>query len=96
MVRTMSKKQQRKFGPSQDAVVERIEPPKPRRFVPQPCSACAGLRPLNTNYTRVNGTETKTNTDVELIIARACKCGFCGNTWTDYEVIKHANNAPTN
>lgn len=62
---------------------------KPRVYCPPACSSCTSLRPEGTNYTRTNGTETRENTQTELIIKRACKCWYCGTTWTDYEIIKH-------
>ena len=62
---------------------------KPRVYCPPPCSTCTAIRPANTNYTRTNGTETRENTQTELVISRACKCHYCGTTWTDKEVIKH-------
>lgn len=62
---------------------------KPRVYCPPACTSCTHLRPAGTNYTRTNGTETRENTPRELIIKRACKCHFCGTTWTDYEIVKH-------
>lgn len=77
MVQTMSKKQ-RKFGPPQEAVIEKVEAPKPRvtSFVPRPCSFCTALREPNSNYSRVTSTQGN---------IRYCKCGFCNNTWKEQE-----------
>jgi hypothetical protein len=52
--------------------------PKPREFVPRPCSACSNLRPPNTNYSRVYGHQVVVGR-----IIRYCRCGFCGNTYKD-------------
>ena len=74
MVQTMSKKQQRKFGPPQDAIVEKVEAPKPRAFEPRACSSCEALRPkASESYSFVYHTRGS---------VRYCKCKFCGNTWS--------------
>ena len=62
---------------------------KPKRYSPPPCTACTAIRPPNTNYTVVNGTETVDNTQTEFIITRACKCQWCGNTWPDKTITRH-------
>jgi len=59
------------------------------RFVAPPCHACKGLLPPNRRKTSVNGRETRINSKTELIISRNIKCEGCGNSWMDYEVIKH-------
>lgn len=59
------------------------------RFVAPPCTLCTALDSPNRRTTYINGTELKLNSDVELIISRVIKCRRCGNTWTDYERIKH-------
>lgn len=62
---------------------------KPKRYTPPPCNACTAIRPPDTNYTIVNGTETVENTPTEFIITRACKCKWCGNTWPDKKITRH-------
>lgn len=66
----MSKKQQQ-----QKPVEQVTEPPKPRAFVPRPCSQCTALRPPSTSYSRVYSKHGQ---------VRYCKCDFCGNTWSQY------------
>ena len=70
---TMSKKRPQ---PKQEA--KEIEPatdPKPKGFVPRPCSQCTALRPPKTSYSYVYCTRGK---------VRYCKCGRCNNTWSEY------------
>jgi hypothetical protein len=90
MVQAMSKKQRREprqFGLAQKAMLDKIEPQLGRYVAPE-CSLCKRLDLPNRRSTFVNGTETRVNSDTEVIISRSIKC-TCGNAWTDYEVIKH-------
>jgi hypothetical protein len=49
---------------------------KPRGFEPRHCSACTSLREDKTkNYSFVYHTRGK---------VRYCKCGYCGNTWSQF------------
>lgn len=48
-------------------------PIKPRQFSPRACTMCEAVRPAGTNFSRVYSKHG----DV-----RYCRCGFCGNTWT--------------
>lgn len=66
----MSKKQQQS-----KPVEQKPEQPKPRGFVPRPCSNCTALRPPSTSYSRVYSKHGP---------VRYCKCDFCGNTWSQY------------
>ncbi len=81
----MSKKQRVKAAAA-------VEQPKPRGFVPRPCSQCSAIRPAGTNYSRVYHTRAN---------IRYCKCGFCNNTWSQYFVecttpmVQQANGVPT-
>jgi len=58
----------------------KLEDPKPRRFVPKPCSACAAIRPEGKSYSSVTGTINGKDD-----ILRYCRCGFCGHQWTEHE-----------
>lgn len=79
MVKVMSRKQrkERQFGPAAEAVVERIEPPKPKRYVPPKCSMCTALRPESHSG---EADVTRTTHDGGYTI-RYCKCRYCGNTF---------------
>ena len=67
---TMSKKRQQ-----QKPVEQKPELPKPRGFVPRPCSQCTALRPPKTSYSYVYCTRGN---------VRHCKCRNCKNTWSEY------------
>lgn len=87
-VSTMSKKRQpdNRIDQQPDSRTEEVI--KPRRYVPRPCSMCT-TGSDGKSYSFVNGTETRINSDEELIISRACKCRRCNNTWTEYTILKH-------
>lgn len=57
-----------------DRITSAMPVPRVSSFVPQPCSCCTALRPVDTNYSRVVSTQGR---------IRYCKCSFCGNTWKD-------------
>ena len=57
-----------------DRISSALPVPRVSSFVPQPCSCCTALRPVDTNYSRVVSTQGR---------IRYCKCSFCGNTWKD-------------
>ena len=78
----MSKKRQQ-----QKPVEQKPDPPKPRGFVPRPCSQCTALRPPNTSYSRVYSKHGQ---------IRYCKCEFCGATWSQYFDIIAMDVASTN
>lgn len=84
---TMSKPKKkwegRQFGPPADAIIERIEVPQPRRYVPPKCSACTSLRDTDENFTDVYRTAREVG-----YIVRYCKCRFCGNTFKDLEKLR--------
>lgn len=69
MTTTKRKRQKPSAHPAAKAATE----PKPRAFTPRPCTACEAVRPNGTSYSRVYA---KVNS------VRYCKCGYCGNTWT--------------
>ena len=57
--------------------------PKPRRYVPKPCSMCTALRPNKAeNYTEVVRTMQESTMTI-----RYCRCRFCGNTWKETDSI---------
>jgi len=72
----------RQFGLAEDAIVERIELPQPKRYSPPKCSACTALRSGDDNYTEVYRTARESGYTV-----RYCKCRFCGNTFKDLEKV---------
>lgn len=55
--------------------IKKADEPKPRGFIPRPCSQCTAIRPANTSYSRVYSKHG---------LIRYCKCDFCGNTWSQY------------
>lgn len=84
MSKTMTRKKHKPLpivASDEPEVVEEITPtlaavaPKPKQFSPRPCTACAALRPANTNYSRVYSKHGK---------VRYCRCDFCNNTWAQY------------
>jgi len=70
MSRTMAKKRRKTTKVASD---KPGDDPKPRAFVPRPCTACLTVREPATNYSRVYSSNGR---------VRYCKCSFCGNTWT--------------
>ena len=58
------------------------------RYVAPACTACASVNP-NRRTTYVTSTKATINSATERITPRCIRCSNCGNTWTDYEVIKH-------
>ena len=85
---TMSKKRRPDNRIERQPDVRTEDEVKPRRYVPRPCAMCTALRD-GESYSFVNGTETRINSETELIISRSCKCRKCGNTWTEYTIVKH-------
>lgn len=69
---TMTRRKRSKRVP----VVEAEAKPRVTSFVARPCSACEGLRPNGTNYSRVY---CVTRQDAKVV--RYVKCSYCGNTW---------------
>ena len=57
-----------------------VEAPKPKRFTPPPCTACAGDRPAGKDYTSVYAVVR----EIEYTF-RYCKCSYCGNTFKHTE-----------
>lgn len=58
-----------------DRIASGMPVPRVSSFVPQSCSGCTALRPVETNYSRVMSTQGR---------IRYCKCTFCGNTWKEH------------
>ena len=52
---------------------ETIAKSQPREFEARACTLCVGVRPPGKNYSRVYSKHGR---------VRYCKCGFCGNTWS--------------
>ena len=50
-----------------------IDAPKPREFTPRDCTLCITSRPPRQQFSRVYAKRGK---------IRYCKCGYCGNTWS--------------
>lgn len=60
-----------------------IDVPKPRRYVPRPCSMCTVLRPnVADNYSEVYGVKREGAT-----IIRYCRCKFCKNDWREFSNV---------
>ena len=81
----------RQFGLAEDAIVERIELPQPKRYVPPEHSGCEALRAaagkLDERYGEVNSKQTN-STQKEIIITRYCHCRFCGTNYQHVTTIK--------
>ena len=76
------------FGLPHDAIVERIEAPQPKRYVPPEHSGCEELRKGRPErFGEVRSTQT-TTTPSELIVTRYCHCRFCGQSYQDVTLIK--------
>ena len=66
--------------------IEKQPNAEPReRFTPRPCAACQAIRPANTSYSKVVTTRGK---------IRYCKCGFCGETWSQTISFDARNTSP--
>ena len=50
-----------------------VDAPKPREFTPRDCTLCITSRPPRQQFSRVYAKRGK---------IRYCKCGYCGNTWS--------------
>lgn len=68
----------RQFGLEPAQVVERIEPPKPRRYTPPKCSICTAIRPEGQDFTEVYSVKREGEYTI-----RYCRCNFCRNTFKD-------------
>ena len=76
----MTKKRQRERTKPSGGVTKVVAEVKPKRYTPPPCTSCTAIRPANKDFTSVYAVRREFNYTV-----RYCKCGFCGNTFQDYE-----------